>query len=111
VALRYPDIEQGLETIGIFRFFYVRTGNDKSQIAQHLGDAAHTYAAYADKMDPFDVSKHISLPCGQLLDHIHSLLRGIGPRHLSCSRAHRNQSLVIVRQLAYLVREAIGTQV
>src|SRR3990172_193969 len=49
---------QLLQPLRGVRFLHVRTGDLVAQIQEHLGDAAHTDAADADKMDVFNLFEH-----------------------------------------------------
>src|SRR6185369_11606042 len=47
-----------LQAIGDVRAFQIRAGDTKAEIHQHLGNAGHADAAYPDKMNVLNASKH-----------------------------------------------------
>ncbi len=51
------DGSEGFEPFGYIGLANVGTGHFKTEVDQHLGDAAHSNAAYAHKMDAFDLMK------------------------------------------------------
>ncbi len=57
VTFRYFNAHL-LQPVGNSRAFQIRSRNAETKIDQHLGDAGHTDAAYANKMGVLNSSKH-----------------------------------------------------